>query len=291
MTWRRQAIKVLSLAAVALPRSAASAPGEFDFDKATRKMVAFDRAYLSSYADGVCRYYGRKWATIYAKREKLEGTDETVWKRYLKELSKKRMKPKRLDCTLYAQEVLKAGMDPGDYKRLLKEHRKVWGARGFAGWSVGYLLTERFNWKAYAIISPSAGYYHYYLRHFKKRSRYPVWKQPDIKIARYFVLKRDDKEIEALLRRHRFGWGFSDGGIHTWITSRTKLKECHYDSGPSKKYEIPGSHPLFTAMGLRSNPLFKATRFVKFEDYGAHLVVFPPAERRKVGVIPGPLAF
>ena len=102
---------------------------------------------------------------------------------------------------------------------------------------------------------------------------------PNIRIERYFTRGKDDRAIEDLLRKNRFGWGFSQGGIHTWITSGRDLKECHFDAGPSKNYEIPTAHSLFSTTGLRSEPLFETTRFVAFDDYPVHLVVFPPGKR------------
>jgi hypothetical protein len=253
----------------------ASPASAFDFDGARRKMKVFEKAYSGE----SCQYYGRKWATLYAKRTPArKDKRQTVWQQWVRQLRKKRLRPRRVDCTLYAQAVLEAGMDADDYARLRKEHNRLWRARGFAGWSVAHILTTKHGWKAYAVIGPDAPTYHYYMYHFRKRGRYPIWKQPDIKIEAYFRLddKRDRKRIEKLLRRREFGWGFSEGGIHTWITSGVKLKECHYDKGPSPKYDIPESDGLFQANDLRANPLFKTTRFVKFTDYGVHLIVFPP---------------
>ena len=168
-------------------------------------------------------------------------------------------------------------MLPTNYQRLRKEHKAIWGARGFAGWSVAYLLTERFGWKAYAVISTSARYYSYYLNHFKAKREYPVWRQPNIEIEEFFILGQQDSAIERLLAKHEFGWGFSDGGIHTWITHRTELKECHYDCGPSRKYDIPSTHAYYQTSNLGQHTLFKTTRLVDFTDYAVHLVVFPPS--------------
>jgi len=133
---------------------------------------------------------------------------------------------------------------------------------------------EKLGWKAYAVIHPTARFYHFYKKHFIKNRVYPVWKQPDIRIEGHFELGKHDRAIEALLRRGRLGWGFSDGGIHTWIASGVTLKECHWDSGPSRRYEIPETHALSAV--LRREPFFENTPLVKFTDYGAHLIVFPP---------------
>jgi hypothetical protein len=267
------------VAAFAVPAAAAPATAvSFDHRGARKKMIAFDRAYRADYARGVGRYYGRLWASSYARRQRSADGAQTIWQRYMGELRKRGVKPRRIDCTLYAQAVLEAGMPARSYRELWRGHRAIWKARGFAGWSVAHLLTTHHGWRAYAFIRRGAPHYHYYMHHFIKRQEYPVWKQPNIKIERHFTLGRDDRAVEALLKQHRFGWGFSDGGIHTWITSGRDLKECHYDSGPSKRYEIPQGHSLYR-VGLQGarEPLFKTTRFVAFRDYRVHLVVFPPA--------------
>lgn len=266
------AVCVPTVAILLLLASPATA---FDFDGARRKMRAFDRAY----AGESCPFYGRMWASVYARRTPAKGSKKrTVWQRWVQDLRKKRLKPRGLDCTLYAQAILAAGMAADDYARLREEHQRLWGARGFAGWSVAHILTTKHGWQAYAVIGPAAPTRHYYIYHFRERSRYPVWKQPDIKIEAYYRLddERDRMRIEKLMRRRKFGWGFSEGGIHTWITSGVNLKECHYDKGPSPRYDMPESHALFQAGNLRVNPLFKTTRFVKFTDYSVHLIVFPP---------------
>jgi hypothetical protein len=252
-----------------LPARVQAAPRPFDHTRALAKIHAFDRAYRASYGRGVGRYFGRLWARLNARRQRVAGKDETVWQRYVKDLARRGLRPRRIDCTLYAQAVLEAGMDPDEYRELRREHNQLWPGRGFAGWSVGHLLVEKHGWKAYAFIRPGAGHYHYYLHFFRRKGEYPVWKQPNIRIERHFTLGRDDRAIEALLRRNRFGWGFSQGGIHTWITSGRLLKEVHFDAAPSRRYEL-------RAEGLEPVPLFETTRLVEFDDYPVHLVVFPP---------------
>ena len=170
-----------------------------------------------------------------------------------------------MDCTTYCAKLLKAGMRSEDYSKLVKYHSEIWEGLGFAGWSVGHLLVDRFGWKAYAFIEKDAEDYHHYLSHFKVRKEYPVWKQPNIKIEEYFVLGEDDAKVEELLSKHKFSWGFSEDGVHTWITNFTDLKECHWDGPPAEKYNPNNSFPL----------LFETTRFIEFEDYDVHLVVFP----------------
>ena len=248
----------------------------FDFGRSKARIAAFEAAFFPNYDDGICPYYGRAWRDGFAKQETYRDSGVSVWRHYRESLARSGITPERLDCTLYAKEVLKAGLSPRDYRRLWAEHHKIWGDDGFSGWSVGYLLTEKLGWRAYAVIHPEAPDFNYYVSHFESRREYPVWRQPNIPIEKYFISGRDDREIEALLSQHPFGWGFSEGGIHTWITSGVNLKECHYDKGPSPRYDMPESHALFQAGNLRVNPLFKTTRFVKFTDYSVHLIVFPP---------------
>jgi hypothetical protein len=264
----------------ALPSGAAEAA--FDARTAERRARAFERSYFSNYDSGVSRFYGRLWAKIYARKVK-QGSASTVWQQFVDELAAQGTRPMRLDCTLYAQEILRAGMRAEEYERLRREHNALWPGRGFAGWSVGYLLTTKFGWKAYAIINRSSTYYGYYLHHFRTKKQYPVWKQPNIDIEAHFILGKDDRAIERLLQAHRFGWGFSDGGIHTWITFQTNLKECHWDCGPSRRYEIPNTHDYYRTSDLKHHTLFKTTRFIRFSDYHAHLVVFPPDADRRSG--------
>lgn len=114
------------------------------------------------------------------------------------------------------------------------------------------------------MISRRARDYRHYTRHFE-RGRYPVWKQPSIRIERHFVLERDAEAIEQLLERGVFGFGFSLGGIHTWLTLGRELKEVHYDSGPSRRYASDTPYKMF-----------ETTRFVDFDDYDVHFVALPP---------------
>ena len=51
-----------------------------------------------------------------------------------------------------------------------------------------------------------------------------------------YILDKDDEKINELLSQNEFGWGFSNQGIHNWITRFTTLKECMWDGAPCKKY-------------------------------------------------------
>ena len=239
--------------------------GAFDYQKAAARIQEIAEAFYPNYESGLCPYYGRVWKDEFAKKNKFENTGMTVWKHYKEALTARGIEPERLDCTLYAKEILKAGLARKDYRRLWNEHYKIWKDNGFSGWSVGHLLTEKFGWRAFAVIDPKAPDYPYYMSFFKNKKEYPVWRQPNIKIEGYFIAGRDDEAVEALLARHEFGWGFSEGGIHTWITQRTDLKECHFDSGPTRRYDADKPYRLL-----------ETTRFIHFKDYNVHLVVFPP---------------
>ena len=237
----------------------------FDSAKSNSRIATIERTFFTNYEGGVSPWYGRVWRDEFAKKHQFQNTEMTVWQHFQQTLAAHDMTPQRLDCTLYANEILKAGMSKNDYRRLWAEHRKIWGPSGLSGWSVGHLLTEKFGWRAVAVIHTDALDYGYYMSFFQKKHEYPVWRQPNIEIEKYFISGRDDDEIETLLSQQAFGWGFSEGGIHTWITSGTDLKECHFDSGPMKQYDT-------------SNPykLLETTRFIEYRDYNVHLIVFPP---------------
>ena len=156
-------------------------------------------------------------------------------------------------------------MGAEEYSKLLKYHNEIWAGKGFAGWSVGHLLVDRFGWKAYAFIESYAKYYHHYLSHFKDKNEYPVYKQPNIKIEAYYMLGKEDDKIEKLLKRVQFSWGFSEDGIHTWITNYQNLLECHWDGVPAARY-----------YNSYLPDLFETTRFLEYKDHDVHIIVVPP---------------
>ena len=237
----------------------------FDVVKSGSRIADIDRTFFLNYESGVSPWYGRVWRDEFAKKNQYPNSEMTVWQHFRQTLAENDLMPQRLDCTLYANEILKAGMSKNDYRRLWAEHRKIWGPSGLSGWSVGHLLTEKFGWRAYAVIHPEAPDYSYYMSYFQKKHEYPVWRQPNIRIEKYFISGQDVKAIEGLLTKHPFGWGFSEGGIHTWIVTGTDLKECHFDSGPMKRYDANNPHRLL-----------ETTPFTQFHDYNVHLIVFPP---------------
>lgn len=236
----------------------------FNSDAAINKSKEMVTEHWKNYNDGVSRYYGRVWLDNYAKHQFLG--EKSFYDDYLQELSSRNMQKVRMDCTIYCAKVLKAGMGSEEYSNLVNYHDEIWDGKGFAGWSVGHLLVDKFGWKAYAFIEPGANYYHHYLSHFKDKKEYPVWNQPNIKIEKYYILGEDNGEIEELLSKHKFSWGFSEDGIHTWITNYTDLLECHWDGAPAAKYN---KYKWYF-------DLFETTRFIEYKDYDVHIIVVPP---------------
>jgi len=240
----------------------------FDSKKAIERSDELVKEYLIGYFRNVSRLVGRVWLDF---SKEISMSERTVYVDYKSELEKDSLKMRRMDCTIYAEDCLKAGFDEDGFRRLKKLHNEIYRGKGFAGWSISYLLTEFFGWKAYAFIKPGAKDYQHYLNHFKNDKEYPVWRQPDTKIEEYYFLGEDNDNIEQLLSENEFGWGFSEDGIHTWITNFEDLKECHWDGPPAEKYNPDKSYPL----------LFETTRFIEFEDYDVHLVVFPNNKHEK----------
>ncbi len=236
----------------------------FNADTAMERSNEMVKEHWENYHKGVSRYYGRVWLDNYAKGYYIG--DSTYHDDYIQELRKRDMQKVRMDCTIYCAKVLKAGMGSEEYSKLVNYHNAIWSGYGFAGWSVGHLLVDRFGWKAYAFIESGANYHHHYISHFKDKKEYPVWKQPNIKIEAYYSLGEDDAEIEKLLSQHKFSWGFSKDGIHTWITNYANLLECHWDGTPAAKYNVNNWFP----------DLFETTRFIEYKDYNVHIIVVPP---------------
>jgi len=237
----------------------------FDSSEAIVRSDELVKEYLTGYFWNVSRLVGRVWLDY---SEEISMSEKTIYEEYLNELEKDSLQMRRMDCTIYAEDCLKAGFGEDDFRRLKNLHNEIYPGKGFAGWSVSYLLTGNFGWKSYAFIKPGAKDYHHYLNHFKNNKEYPVRRQPDTKIEKFYFLGEDNEEIEQLLSENEFGWGFSEDGIHTWITNYTDLKECHWDGPPAEKYDPDNSFPL----------LLETTRFIEFYDYGVHLVVFPRKE-------------
>lgn len=235
----------------------------FNSSAAINKIADIENEYFDSWEDSVSRYYGTVW------RQKAEGLSlngsTSQYENYLAELSRNSIKPDSLHCTLYAYEGLKAGLTNDQLVKLEDEHREIWKAREIAGWSIGYLLVKHFDWQAFLIIDRNSNEYDHCLKSFEVNRTYPVWQQPNIPLKQVFITGKDDSLITDLLSQYEFGWGFSDQGYHTWITRYDELKECNWLGAPSAKYQA----------SEYEKPLFLATKFIDFSDYGSHVIVLP----------------
>jgi len=235
----------------------------FNSPKAINCIADIENEYFNKFDDSISRYYGTIWANG-AGYVTIEDKEFSVFDEYVRELSKLNIKPDSLHCTIYAIKALQAGLED-NLTKFEEYYRKIWKKREYAGWSVAYILTEKFNWKAYLIIDKNADEYQRCLSNYKKYKNYWVWKQPSIKLENMFILGENDSIIINLLKENEFGWGFSYQGIHTWITNFETLKECKWEGAPAKKYN---KH--------NSGPLFKKHNFLEFHDYNSHIIVFPP---------------
>jgi hypothetical protein len=234
----------------------------FNSPKAINKIADIENTHLRCYKDSISPYYGTIWrggAEII-----VDSSGESLYQRYVKALGRK---PDSMHCTIYAVEGLKAGFG-NSFPELDKSHKKIWGKREYAGWSLGYLLVKEYGWQAYLIIDPASKEYNRCVKAFKTNKTYPVWYQPAIPLVELFVIGKDDTKVDSLLKQNEFGWGFSYQGIHTWITRFDELKECIWNGAPCAKYElydVPSP-----------SVLFKKTPFLEFRDYDSHVVIFPP---------------
>lgn len=235
----------------------------FNSCEAINKIVDIENEHLIDFNQGISKYYGTVWRER-AEYKVVKG-DSTLYERYLTELDDSINKPDSLHCTIYAYKGLKAGLNSDQLHRLEKLHKKIWKSREIAGWSIGYILVKYFNWKAYLIIHPNSKEYKHCSRSYHKNKTYPVWKQPNIPLENLYTIGKDDSLINNLLKKQEFGWGFSEQGIHTWITRYDELKECNWLGAPSIKYQE----------SAYEKPLFITTKFKDYFDYNSHVVIFP----------------
>ncbi len=235
----------------------------FSSRKAINSIAAIENEYFNNYKRSQSRYYGTMWyesaIAEYGHHDSL-----SVFEAYKRALASRNERPDSMHCTIYAIRALEAGLD-SNFLKMKKYHQQIWDDREYAGWSVGYILTTYFNWSAYLMVSKHSEEYDRCVKNFRKHRKYYVWKQPDIPIKQLFDFDEDTLRIAALLNKHEFGWGFSNQGLHTWITRFDRLKECNWAGSPSKKYDRS-----------QGNALFKKTKFTSFKDYASHIVIFPP---------------
>ncbi len=76
------------------------------------------------------------------------------------------------------------------------------GGAEHAGWSIAYLLTKYYNWKAIIVVSKASLEYNSCIQNFKKDKKYHVWKQPNMSIETLYVLEDDETEIDSLLNEN-----------------------------------------------------------------------------------------
>ena len=234
----------------------------FDSPKAVNCIADIENEYFNSIEKSYSKYYGTAWETT-AIYHYLEHDSTNEYGKYIFELLKKGIKPDSMHCTIYAVRALKAGLG-NDFLKFEKYHKRYWGKREYAGWSVAFILTKYFKWNAYLMISKSSNEYNVCKRNYGKDRSYHVWKQPNIPIKKVFDFDTEKKAINILMKQNEFGWGFSDQGWHTWITRFDTLKECNWAGAPSK------------LLKSWTCPLFVSTKFTNFYDYQSHIVVFPP---------------
>lgn len=235
----------------------------FNAPLAINKIADIENEYFNAIEDGFSKYYGTVWREQAETISNSEGVLQ--FQDYLHNLDATIGQPDSLHCTLYAYEGLKAGLQEDQLIRLQQLHEEQWKSREIAGWSIGYLLVKYFDWEAYLFIDSSSVEFDHCIRSFKRDKTYPVWRQPNIPLKEVFILEQQDTLINDLLSQHEFGWGFSEQGIHTWITRYQDLKECNWLGAPSKKYQD----------SALDKPLFITTPFSQYFDYASHVIVFP----------------
>lgn len=238
----------------------------FNSPKAINHIAEIENEYFNNYLDSVSRYYGTEWRN-FAEYDQSLNDSLSTFDLYYSFVADKGYKADSMHCTIYAVEALKAGLD-STFDELNAYHRKIWKDREHAGWSIGYILTKYYGWKAYLFLSDDSYEYKRCKRYFKNNGTYYVWKQPDIPIEKVFDFDRDKDEIDSLLIQHEFGWGFSNQGLHTWITRFDMIKECNWGGSPSQKFD---SYPTV---------LFVERKFIDYYDYYSHIIIFPPKKEK-----------
>ncbi|MEO0473481.1 MAG: hypothetical protein AAF206_27965 [Bacteroidota bacterium] len=245
----------LSLFSAPLPPTA-NPYQNFDAPAALNAIAAIENRHFWQYKDSLSPYYGTIWR---------EEVDTITWLRFAEAVAMQGERPDSMHCTIYAVRALKAGLGD-EWDRLDSLHRVHWGKREHAGWSIGYLLTRYYGWKAWLVIDSTSREFAQCKKSFARQKDYPVWRQPDIPLEDMYIKGKDDAEIETLLANQTFGWGFSYQGIHTWITRFGALKECNWVGAPAREFEAAWGY----------SPLFIRTPFLDYNAYLSHVVIFPP---------------
>jgi hypothetical protein len=235
----------------------------FSSPNAINRLAGIENDYFKFYYDSLeSKYYGTAWSEE-AMNTFSESDSISDFDNYINSFEQS---PDSMHCTIYAIEALRFGMS-GEFEKLEAKHKAIWGNREHAGWSIAYLLTKYFNWKAFLVVSEASPEYRNCVRNFKRDKKYHVWKQPNIPIEALYNLEEDVTEIDSVLKENEFGWGFSYQGYHTWVSRFDTLKECNWLGAPGLKHTYGYDVPLF-----------KKLKFIEYADYGSHIVVFPPKE-------------
>lgn len=236
----------------------------FNSTKAINKIAEIENEYFNNYRKDGSRYYGSVWkesAELYYE----EGDSCSTFENYESQLLKRYETSDSMDCTVYSMSGLQAGLDT-NYKRFLKLHEAHWKKNDYAGWSVAYILTKHFNWKAVLLISTSSIEYDLCVKNYRRDKKYHVWRQPNIPLERVFDFDAEKTAIDSLLALNEFGWAFSYQGWHTWITRFKELKQCNWSGSPWSKME--------------ENELFWSSRVTEYYSYDSHVIVFPPKQKK-----------
>jgi len=239
---------------------------DFDSEAAIEQSFKIIDEYWDDYNNQVSRYVGKVWFEEISKQQYLGNVS---WHDdYIEELVHCNLQNMVIDDMSYCILLLKTGMGQQDFANFVEYYYAFSSSDSFTVYDVGYLLVNRFGWKAYAFISPEAKDFSYYLNSFKYKKEYPIQNQPSIKIEKYYTLGEDDNEIEIFLSNYDFGFGFSENGIHNWITNYNDLLECHSNGSPSKKYHLEITLPN----------LFETTPLIEYDDHDVHILFIPPNE-------------
>ena len=120
---------------------------QFNSVMAINRLADINNSYFNDKLNGHSHYYGTEWR---------EAIGEETYTAYAKAILANGKEPDSMHCTIYAVEGLMAGLPEGIKGQLMTAHRRQYGAREYAGWSLGYLLVRHFDWSAYLIIDKHA---------------------------------------------------------------------------------------------------------------------------------------
>ena len=232
----------------------------FNSPKAINEIAEMENAYFRNYNSGISKWYGTVWRES-VETDTFTNDEQDLFQTYSNHLA---CKADSMHCTIYAVKALSAGLPEESFAQLEQSHKRIWGNREHAGWSIGYLLVKELNWQAYLVMDPESVEYDQCLRAFRRSGKYPVWRQPDIPLEAVYIRGEQDEQIDSLLSQNEFGWGFSHQGIHTWITRFNELKECNWLGAPCAQYEY------------YDMPLFNSIPFIEYWSYQSHVLIFPP---------------